>query len=122
MNKNYRYKAKLIRIIDGDTIVALIDLGFEIATRKKIRLYGINAPETRTLLEKEKAAGILAKQRLEELLGASNGEFELISHGWGKFGRCLGEIFINDQNPPIYYWSQHFKFYHKSVECKIRMQ
>ena len=98
MNKNYRYKAKLIRIIDGDTIVALIDLGFEIATRKKIRLYGINAPETRTLLEKEKAAGILAKQRLAELLGASNGEIELISHGWGKCGRCLGEIFINDQS------------------------
>ena len=71
---------------------------FEIATRKKIRLYGINAPETRTLLEKEKAAGILAKDRLEELLGASNGEFELISHGWGKFGRCLGEIFINGQS------------------------
>ena len=98
MNKNYRYKAKLIRIIDGDTIVALIDLGFEIATRKKIRLYGINAPETRTLLEKEKTAGILAKDRLEELLGASNGEFVLVSHGVGKYGRCIGTIYIDKEN------------------------
>ena len=98
MNKSYNYNAKLIRIIDGDTIEALIDLGFEIATRKIIRLHGINAPETRTLLEKEKEQGLKTKRRLEELLEASDGKFELISHGWGKFGRCIGEIIINNQS------------------------
>ena len=98
MSKMYKYNAKLIRIIDGDTIEALIDLGFEIATRKIIRLYDINAPEIRGALKEEKLAGLKAKARLQELLDTSEGEFQLLSHGWGKFGRCLGEIFINDQS------------------------
>jgi micrococcal nuclease len=93
----YQYKAKLIRIIDGDTIEAVIDLGFEIGTRKTIRLYGINAPETRGVLEEEKKAGIKCKDRLEALLEASKGEFKLISHGVGKFGRCLGELFVKNE-------------------------
>ena len=44
----YTYKAKLIRIVDGDTIDAEIDLGFDTIVRKRIRLYGINTPETKT--------------------------------------------------------------------------
>ena len=94
----YEYKAKLCRIIDGDTIEALIDLGFEIAIRKKIRLYGINAPEKGRGLSKEEQAAEAAERRLEGLLEASDGEFTLISHGHGKFGRCLGEILINKQS------------------------
>ena len=94
----YKYNAKLLRIIDGDTIEALIDLGFEIATRKTIRLYGIDAPETRGGLKEEKEAGLRAKKRLQELLEASGGEFKLVSHGLGKFGRCLGELFIGKQS------------------------
>jgi len=93
----YEYKAKLIRIIDGDTIEAVIDLGFEIGIRKTIRLYGINAPETRGVLKEEKLAGLKCKDRLEALLGASKGEFKLISHGVGKFGRCLGELFVKNE-------------------------
>ena len=94
----YEYKAKLCRVIDGDTIEALIDLGFEIAIRKKIRLYGINAPERRRGLSDEELAAEKAKLRLEALLEASNGEFTLISHGHGKFGRCIGEIYVNKQS------------------------
>jgi len=44
----YKYNAKLIRVIDGDTIDALIDLGFNVWVKKRIRLYGINTPESRT--------------------------------------------------------------------------
>ena len=88
----YYYKADLIRIIDGDTIEALVDLGF--STRKEVivRLYGIDTPETRTkdLLEKEK--GLAAKERLSQLL--RGGEFELESLGVDKYGRCLGRIFV----------------------------
>ena len=91
----------MIRVIDGDTIEALIDLGFEIAIRKTIRLHGINAPETRGGLKKEKEAGLRSKERLKELLEASNGDFILISHGVGKFGRCLGELYIKEHETSL---------------------
>ena len=69
----YEYNAKLDRIIDGDTVDALIDLGFDIWIKKRIRLYGIDAPETRTRDLEEKSLGFAAKERLEELLEASGG-------------------------------------------------
>ena len=94
----YEYKAKLIKIIDGDTIDAEIDLGFKVSVRKRIRFLGINAPETRTRDLEEKQAGLEAKSRLEALFDASKGVFTLKSHGVGKFGRVLGEIFIDEVN------------------------
>ena len=94
----YKYKAKLIRVIDGDTVDALIDLGFSVWVKKRIRLYGINTPETRTRDLNEKQAGIAAKKRLQELIDNSGGTFQIQSHGIGKYGRCLGTLFINDTN------------------------
>ena len=88
----YYYNAKLIRIIDGDTIEAMVDLGFFTWKSIRVRLYGIDTPETRTkdLLEKEK--GLAAKERLSQLL--RGGEFELESLGVDKYGRCLGKIYV----------------------------
>lgn len=88
----YYYQAQLERVVDGDTIYALVDLGFDIWKRVNIRLDGIDAFESRTrdLVEKEK--GLKAKTRLIELLESTNGEFELKSKGVDKYGRCLGEI------------------------------
>jgi len=94
----YKYDAKLIRVIDGDTVDASIDLGFDVWVKKRIRLYGIDTPETRTRDLEEKRAGIVAKERLAELLGASEGAFILLSHGVGKYGRCLGTIYIDNQD------------------------
>mgnify|MGYP001169158443 FL=1 len=94
----YEYKAKLIKIIDGDTIDAEIDLGFGIKVKKRVRFLGINAPETRTRDLHEKRAGLRAKSRLEALFNASKGIFTLKSHGIGKYGRCLGEIYIDKVN------------------------
>jgi len=94
----YKYKAKLIRVIDGDTIDALIDLGFDTWVKKRIRLYGINTPETRTRDLEEKKAGNAAKDRLSELMEHCDYKFILISHGVGKYGRCLGTLFIDDTN------------------------
>ena len=94
----YQYKAKLDRVIDGDTIDAMIDLGFDTWVHKRIRLEGIDAPETRTRDLDEKAQGYITKDRLEGLLEASSGEFVVISHGVGKYGRCLGTIMIGEQN------------------------
>ena len=90
----YKYSAKLIRVIDGDTVDALIDLGFDVWVKKRIRLYGIDAPETRTKDLDEKAQGLATKDRLSELLTDSGGKFIISSHGVGKYGRCLATLFI----------------------------
>mgnify|MGYP002642293464 CR=1 FL=1 len=91
----YTYKAKLIRIVDGDTVDAEIDLGFDTIVRKRIRLYGIDCPETRTKDLTEKEHGFAAKQRLTELLTR---EFvvETILNKRGKYGRVLGIVYSID--------------------------
>ena len=94
----YLYQAELIRVIDGDTIDAWIDLGFNITIRRRIRLWGIDAPETRTLDLEEKAEGKIAKARLEEMLSLNRGSFAIRSVGVDKYGRCLGEIYIQEVN------------------------
>ena len=94
----YEYNAKLDRVIDGDTIDAMIDLGFDTWVHKRIRLEGIDAPETRTRDLDEKAQGLATKERLTGLLEAADGVFVLQSHGVGKYGRCLGTIFIGQNN------------------------
>ncbi len=86
----------MTKIVDGDTLDALIDLGFEVHIKRRIRLKGINSPESRTKDLEEKKLGLAAKRRLGELLEASEGNFVLLSHGVGKYGRCLGEIFIQE--------------------------
>ena len=94
----YLYNAELIRVIDGDTVDAWIDLGFDITIRRRIRLWGIDAPETRTLDLREKAEGIEVKERLIEILTLNRGYFAVRSVGLDKYGRCLGEIYIRDVN------------------------
>ena len=93
----YKYNAKLIRVVDGDTIDALIDLGFDVWVKKRVRLYGINAPESRTRDLAEKQKGIAAKERLIEIIADADDKFVIVSHGVGKYGRCLGELFIDSQ-------------------------
>ena len=90
----YKYNAKLDRVVDGDTVDALVDLGFDTWKKVRIRMMGMNAPESRTRDLEEKKRGLAAKNRLIELLG--DGNFILESHGVGKYGRCLGTLFVND--------------------------
>ena len=94
----YEYSCTVTKVVDGDTIDAEIDLGFKTFVKKRIRFLGIKAPETRTRDLVEKEFGLKAKSRLQALLDASNGAFVLKSHGLGKFGRVLGEIFIDEVN------------------------
>ena len=90
----YNYKISVIKVVDGDTIDAEIDLGFDIKVKKRVRFLGMNAPESRTRDLEEKARGLAAKDRVKALLeGCKN--IQLKSHGLGKFGRCLGEIFLD---------------------------
>jgi len=90
----YTYKIKLDRVVDGDTVDALVDLGFNTWKKVRIRMVGMNAPESRTRDLEEKARGLAAKDRVKQLLeGCEN--ITVKSHGVGKYGRCLGELFID---------------------------
>jgi len=92
----YTYKAKLDRVVDGDTVDAHIDLGFDITIHKRIRLAGIDSPESRTRDLEEKKKGLASKDRLIELLG--DGDFILQSEEVGKYGRVLGTLHNADLN------------------------
>lgn len=99
----YEYRIKEVdRVVDGDTIDVTIDLGFDILYRTRVRLYGINTPESRTRDLEEKKRGLAAKERLTEILNhATHMRHHLIlqTKEKGKFGRYLGIIIIQDCRP-----------------------
>ena len=92
----YIYSAKCLKVVDGDTIDARVDLGFDTFKKIRIRLVGINAPESRTRDLEEKERGLAAKARVKQLMSENKNKFVLHSQGVGKFGRCLGEIYLGD--------------------------
>jgi len=94
----YEYKVKITRVVDGDTCDCDVDLGFGIFTKDRIRLMGIDTPESRTRNKKEKALGLAAKAYLKELLKKNKGNIILRTskEGKGKFGRILGTLLIYD--------------------------
>ena len=92
----YTYKAKLDRVVDGDTIDVHIDLGFDITVHKRVRLAGIDTPESRTRDLEEKKRGWAAKYRLTEIL--DKGSLGVESKEVGKYGRVLGVLIIYPDN------------------------
>ena len=94
----FEYEGKVKRVVDGDTIDAYIDLGFNVHVDKRIRFMGIDTPESRTRDLTEKRYGLGAKYRLIEILEANGNAFVLKSHGTGKFGRVLGELFHHHED------------------------
>ena len=96
------YSAKLQRVVDGDTCDALIDLGFDTWVKKRIRFKGVDTWESRTRNKEEKVKGLAAKEYVKNLLENSDGgKFSIISHGVGKYGRVLGEIFVKGHETSI---------------------
>ena len=98
---SFEYNGTLERVLDGDTIDCYIDLGFDLKIKKRIRYMGIDTWESRTRDLDEKKKGLAAKARNKELIekvSSKPGYFRLKSHGVGKYGRVLGEIFIQDTN------------------------
>jgi len=90
----HEYRCKVVKIIDGDTVDVDIDLGFGVWMRKqRIRMYGIDTPESRTRDLEEKKYGLAAKEFLTGMLDDPKGII-LKTHkdGKGKFGRILGEM------------------------------
>lgn len=93
----YRYKVYVTRVVDGDTVDVDIDLGFGMIYKKqRVRMMGIDTPESRTRDLEEKFYGKKSKAHLKTIL--SEGNVQLKSHDKGKFGRILGELFIGDSS------------------------
>ena len=90
----FEYKCNLVKVVDGDTVDVDIDLGFGVWLRKqRIRLYGIDTPESRTRDKVEKVYG-LAKDFLSKMLSTGEMSIKTYKDAKGKFGRILGELFM----------------------------
>ena len=98
----HNYSAKLLRVVDGDTCDAMIDLGFDTWVKKRIRFYGVDTWESRTRNKEEKVKGLAAKAYVKDLLENSDeGKFVLKSYGVGKYGRVLGELFVKGNETSV---------------------
>jgi len=94
----YEYRVKqVLKIVDGDTIDVDIDLGFDISFTQRVRLAGIDTPESRTTDKKEKALGLEVKQRLKDILSKSSSVVIRTEKpdSTEKYGRILGWLFID---------------------------
>jgi micrococcal nuclease len=94
----YEYRVKqVLKVVDGDTIDVDIDLGFDISYTQRVRLAGIDSPESRTLDKAEKALGLESKKHLAELLKSAK---QIVIRtekpdSTEKYGRILGWLFID---------------------------
>jgi micrococcal nuclease len=93
------YKAEVKRVVDGDTIDVLIDVGFSMHYAGRVRFYGVNAPESRTSNLEEKKAGLAAKEFVEQWVASNNNIVYLktIKDKNEKYGRILAEIYNQDK-------------------------
>jgi len=104
VNLMYEYRVKqVLKIVDGDTIDVDIDLGFDISFTSRVRLAGIDTPESRTTDKKEKALGLEVKQRLKDVLSKSSSVIIRTEKpdSTEKYGRILGWIFIDGAEKSI---------------------
>tara|TARA_R100000306_G_C4252360_1_gene81075 strand:+ start:86 stop:454 length:369 start_codon:yes stop_codon:yes gene_type:complete len=92
----FEYFCKLERVVDGDTIDVNIDLGFQVWHKARVRMLGIDTPESRTRNLEEKALGLASKARLKELLKGKKVTIEC-SKEKGKFGRVLAIVWTVDK-------------------------
>lgn len=98
MRELYFYNAVVDRVVDGDTIDVTIDLGFNVWIKERLRLYGLNTPETRTKDAEEKERGLKAKRYVENQVNSNQGKIQIQSLGKGKYGRVLAEIWVGKNN------------------------
>ena len=96
----YEYKCKVTRVVDGDTVDIDIDLGFGVWLHKeRVRIYGIDTPESRTRDKVEKRFGLLAKEFVEQFVKGSSVILRTQKYdAKGKFGRILGDIIVDNKS------------------------
>ena len=95
----YEYHAIVDRVVDGDTIDVTIDLGFHTHIKTRVRMEGMNAPESRTRDLEEKERGLAAKARLQEILEYNENRCILKVSGLGKYGRALATVLVGTLSP-----------------------
>ena len=93
----YEYGCKVTRVVDGDTIDVDLDLGFSIIHKCRVRLYGIDTPESRTRNKDEKVRGKLASKFLQEAISSGKNVIlrTQLKDSKGKFGRVLASVIID---------------------------
>ena len=97
----YKYKAKLLRVVDGDTADVMIDLGFDTWVKARLRFKGVDTWEKRTRDKDEKVKGLAATAFTATYLKKNDGNFTIQSYGKGKYGRVLAEIFIDGEDKSL---------------------
>ena len=111
----YQYKVSVVKVVDGDTLDVDIDLGFGMSYKKqRVRMMGIDTPESRTRDKVEKLFGKASKKHLTHLL--SEGNITLVSHDKGKFGRILGELFVHNEDESVINVNKQMILDHHAVE------
>ena len=95
----YEYNAIVNRVVDGDTVDVTIDLGFSVWKKMRVRMEGINTPESRTRDLEEKKRGLAAKDRLKSILEFNNNKCILKVSGVGKYGRALATVLVESLSP-----------------------
>jgi micrococcal nuclease len=97
----YKYKCKLVRVVDGDTADVMIDLGFDTWIKSRLRFKGVDTWEKRTRDKEEKIKGLAATAFTQTYLELNEGNFTIQSYGKGKYGRVLAEIFIDGEEKSL---------------------
>jgi len=93
----YKYKARLVRVVDGDTIDCILDLGFDVSIKERVRLKGLDTPETRTKDLNEKRLGLEAKKFVEDMFQDKGNDVIIeTEYRRGKYGRTIGTITFQD--------------------------
>ena len=96
----YEYKVTVDRVIDGDTVDVDFQLGFNVVlSKQRVRLHGIDTPESRTRNKEEKVRGLISKEYLKNICESSS--IRLKSKDRGKFGRILGVLYKDDETISI---------------------
>ena len=98
MSDRFWYGATVLYVVDGDTVDLMIDLGFNIHHKIRVRLYGVNTPESRTSNKAEKELGLRAKEYTHDWLSAHKWVFvNTIPDKNDKYGRILARIYSSDK-------------------------
>ena len=121
----YEYKCKIVRIVDGDTVDVDIDLGFGVWMRnQRIRMYGIDTPESRTSDKIEKVYGKAATEFLTKWTNAGDLTLKTFKDGKGKYGRILGELWYGNEHNinQLLVDNHHAVRYHGQSKDEIKEQ
>lgn len=92
----YEYRAALVRVIDGDTLVVVLDLGFDVKLKQTLRLAGINTPELHAADATARAKAKAARERLASLVGTGDLTIRTVKDAREKYGRYLAHVVLPD--------------------------